>query len=173
MEFWDSVFNVFNFLFALLGLATIILGAYILIKGPIKYQPPPLVEPTPARLMGGVAIIGGLEMLFRNANFLFTGKLFGMDYLATASAFLLFFTVMGIAIILERPFLATNFIPKAISRRLFLGTLFIVFGFLLFFKLSEDYWPVPEIMQDLIFWAFFFLLISSPVFMSRLRKQAN
>jgi hypothetical protein len=41
MEFWDSVFNVFNFLFALLGLATIILGAYILIKGPIKYQPPP------------------------------------------------------------------------------------------------------------------------------------
>lgn len=45
MEFWDSVFNVFNFLFALLGLATIILGAYILIKGPIKYQPPPLSNP--------------------------------------------------------------------------------------------------------------------------------
>ena len=112
-------------------------------------------------------------MLFRNAYFLFTGKLFGMDYLATASAFLLFFTVMGIAIILERPFLATNFIPKIISRRLLLGTLFIVFGFLLFFKLSEDYWPVPETMQDLIFWAIFILLISSPVLMSRLRKQAN
>ncbi len=76
MVFWDSVFNVINFLFALLSLATIILGAYILIKGPIKYQPPPLVEPTPARLMGGVAIIGGLEMLFRSAYFLFTGKLF-------------------------------------------------------------------------------------------------
>jgi hypothetical protein len=103
MEFWDSVFNVFNFLFALLGLATIILGAYILIKGPIKYQPP-LVEPIAARVM---------------------------------------------------------------------SALFIVFGFLLFFKLSEDYWPVPETMQDLIFWAIFFLLISSPVFMSRLRKQAN
>ena len=161
------------FLFALLGLAIIILGVYILLKGPIKYQPPPLLEPIAARLTGGVAIIGGLEMLFRNAYFLFTGKLFGMDYLATASAFLLFFTVMGIAIIVERPFLATNFIPKAISRRLFLGTLFIVFGFLLFFKLSEDYWPVPETMQDLIFWAIFFLLISSPMLISRLRKQAN
>lgn len=173
MEFWDSVFNVINFLFALLGLAIIILGAYILLKGPIKNQQPPLLEPIAARLMGGVVIISGLEMLFRYAYFLVTGKLFGMNYLATASAFLLFFTVMGIAIILERPFLATNFIPKIISRRLLLGALFIVFGFLLFFKLSEDYWPVPETMQDLIFWAIFFLLISSPVLMSRLRKPAN
>lgn len=173
MEFWDSVFNVINFLFALLSLATIILGAYILIKGPINYQPPPLVEPIAARLMGGVAIVGGLEMLFRTAYFLFTGKLFGMDYLATASAFLLFLTVMGIAIIVERPFLAANLMPKIASRRWLLGLSFIVFGFLCFFKLSEDYWPVPETIQDLIFWAIFFLLISSPVLMSRLRKQAN
>lgn len=173
MEFLDNVLTALTFFVILLALALVALGIYIIKKSSQKPQQPSLVEPFAIRFMGGVAIIGGLEMLFRYAHFLFTSKLFGMNYLATASAFLLFFTIMSIATILGRPFLATNFIPKIISRRLLLGALFIVFGFLLFFKLSEDYWPVPETMQDLIFWAIFFLLISSPVLMSRLRKQAS
>lgn len=139
MEFLDNMLTVFTFLGALLGLAIVILGVYILFKAPIKYQPPPLVEPIAACLMGGVAIIGGLEILFGNAYLLFTGKLMGTHHLAGASAFLLFFMVMGTATILGRPFLAAKLIPKLPSKRLLLGASFIIYGFLCFFKLSEDF----------------------------------
>ena len=114
-----------------------------------------------------------LELFMSQSRYLFKVEWPDTQYLISASACLLLFRVMGIFTVIGRPFLAANLIPKITSKRLLLGASFIVIGFLGFFKLSEDYWPVPKTIQDLIFWAMFFLLFFSPVLISRLRKQAN
>lgn len=173
MFFFDIMLTAFTFLIALIGLALVALGIYIIKKSSQKSQQPSLVEPFAIRFMGGVVIISGLEMLVNNAYLLFTGKLMGTHHLAGASAFLLFFMIMGIATTLGRPFLVPPLIPKTINQRLFLGGLFIFVGILMFFKLSETYWQLPDAIEDIIFWLLFGLIMWAGLKSSQIRKQLN
>ncbi len=173
MEFLDNMLTVFTFLVALFGIALVALDVYIIKKSLQKSQQPSLVEPFAIRFMGGVAIIVGLEILFGNTYLLFTGKLMGTYHLAGASAFLLFFMVMGTATILERPFLAPPLIPKTMSQRLFLGGLFIFVGILIFFKLSETYWQLPDTIEDINFWLLLGLILWAGLKSSQVRKQLS
>lgn len=173
MAFLDNMLTVFTFLFMLLSLAMVALGIYIIKKSSHKSYQPSLVEPFATRFMGGAVIISGLEMLFNNAYLLFTGKLMGTHHLAGASAFLLFFMVMGIATILGRQFLTPPFIPKATNQRLFRGGLMIFVGILMFFKLSETYWQLPDAVEDINFWLLFGLILWTGSKASQIRKQLN
>lgn len=173
MDFLDIFFKLVFGVFLLLGIGSIIFGILMVFKPSLISRQSPVLHDSGLRLSGFFFVIVGVEFTMKNTRYLFDVDWPDTHYLISASAFLILFVVIGIMTVLGRPFLAANLTPKITSRRWLLGSSFIVFGFLCFFKLSEDYWPVPETMQDLIFWAIFFLLISSPVFMSRLRKQAN
>ncbi len=173
MDFLDIFFNIVFGVFLLLGIGSIFFGILMVFKPSLISRQPPVLHDSGFRVSGIFFVIVGVEFTMKNARYLFDVDWPDTHYLISASAFLLFFVVIGILTVLGRPFLATNLIPKITSKRLLLGSSFIVFGFLCFFKLSEDYWPVPETIQDLIFWAMFFLLFFSPVLLSRLRKQAN
>lgn len=173
MGIFDLFFNIFSGLFFLLSIGAVIFGVLLIFKPLLANYQSPILEPSAMRLLGIVLVAMGSELIMSTSRYLFKVEWLDTQYLIGASAFLLFCSVAGILTIVGRPFLAANLIPKSLSRRVLLGTFIITCGILGFFRLSDDYWPIPENIQDLIVAAILFLAVFTPVFASRIRKQAN
>jgi len=172
MGVFDLFFNFFFGIFFLLSIGVVIFGVLIIFKPLLADHQSPILEPWATRVLGIILVALGLGLFMYTSRYLFEVQWPDIQ-LISASAVILFFSIMGILTILGRPFLAANLIPKSLSRRALLGIFSITCGVLGFFRLSEDYWPKPGDVQDLIVLAIFFLLFFSPVLISRLRRQGN
>ncbi len=173
MGIFDLFFSIIFGIFFLLSIGAIIYGIWILFRPSSVKNQPPVIEYAAVRLFGIVLMAMGSE-LFIDAS----GNLFKVEWpdtqgLIGASTVLLFFSILGVLTAVGRPFLASNLIPESLSSRVFSGIFFVTFGILAFFWLSEDYWPIPDNIEDLIVFAILFSVIFTPVFLSHIRKQAN
>lgn len=173
MDFLDIFFNIFFGLFLLLGVGSIIFGILMIFKPSFIRRQPPVLSDLGHRLSGILFVVVGLEFVIKNARYLLDVAWLDTDYLVSASAFLLFFVVIGISTVVGRPLLVTQLIPKLTSSRIFFGVLLIIWGILLFFKFSEDYWSLPDSIEDINFGALVFLLFFTIWYISRIRRQAN